>query len=132
MSSEQRLHVRVPCKVKVAYEFTSWKDQDLSTIHHPIYTETTDIAMAGLGIPQIVPIDHSLEKKLIQGKEKIKMSISLYENKPPLKVFARLVWVDLQKNVKEHSHRGGMAFIDISNDNYNNIKRFVNEHLEKN
>lgn len=130
MGLEKRKHPRIPCRFDVAYEFTSWKDVDLSRLDKPYHTESRDISIEGIGLADMEDIGVFLRRNLIRGRKKVKLSFRLREKESPIIVFARLTWVDTNRGIREMSHRGGLKFLDISTLSFRKIRQFIDSSAD--
>jgi hypothetical protein len=128
MSLCSRVFPRLDTDLSIGYEFVKWNFKDLGPIKNPVLTGCQDISASGIGLQHVPDISHSLEKKLISGKMKMKISLRLYQEYDPLFIFARLVWLN-RGGDSNSKVRSGLMFIDIDHNSFEMIKRYVEEHL---
>ncbi len=134
MGMERRRFPRVKADLKIAYEFVHWKDKNLINMIDPIYAKIFDISASGIGLFNLTGLNEKLLKLLEKGDKKIRLAIYLYENKPPLITFARLIWHnwDSFKNTEKNKlERYGFIFLDVTNSFFEEVKNFVDNHLKE-
>ena len=129
---EARQFPRINLKIKVAYEFVSWKENIIKELNNPKYTTSLNISSRGVKIANIPEIRTGIRKQLIKGKKKIKLAIYIYDDLPPVITFARLVWSDFDEKDKSSSKdiAAGLMFIDVSIEIFNEMEIFINKHLK--
>ena len=131
MGIENRRFPRIKADLKIAYEFVRWNDKNLIKMIEPIYAKIFDISASGIGLFNLTGLNEKLLKQLEKGDKKIRLAIYLYEDKLPLITFARLIWSNYKKDNDNKLERFGFVFLDVANSFFEEVKSFVDNHLEE-
>ena len=130
MGIEKRKFPRVKVDLEIGYEFVNWKDRNLNKMINPTFIKIFDISAGGIGLYNLPNLSEKLLKKLEKGKKKIRLAIYLYKDKPPLITFARLIWSNYKKEDKI-IERYGFVFLDVSTSFFEEVKSYVDKHLNQ-
>ena len=130
MGIEKRRFPRVKADLKIEYEFVNWKDRNLNKMKNPEFSRIFDISASGIGLYNLSGLSEKLLKHLEKGKKKIRLALYLNEDKPPLITFARLIWSNYQKDNNDLK-RYGFIFLDVSQPFFDEVKSYVDKHLDQ-
>lgn len=130
MGIEKRRFPRVKADLKIGYEFVSWKERNLSKMINPKFIKIYDISAGGIGLYNLSGLTEKLYKQLENGKKKIRLALFLEEAKPPLITFARLIWSSYKKDAG-NLERYGFIFLDVSQSFFEQVKDYVDKHLDQ-
>jgi c-di-GMP-binding flagellar brake protein YcgR len=130
MGIERRRFPRVKAELRIGYEFVSWRERNLNKMINPTFSKIFDISASGIGLYNLSGLTERLLKQLEKGKKKIRLALYLNEEKPPLFTFARLIWSNYQKDY-EGLKRYGFVFLDVSQPFFEEVKSYVDKHLDK-
>ena len=126
--TQNRLFPRIVKELEVSYEFVSWKETSLKKLSSPKRILCRDISATGIGLVHVPEVDPGTVKKLTAGTMKVRLALSL-DGRPPIHLFARLVWAETGPSGDDLIERAGFTFLDISKDNFHTIKEFVEKNL---
>lgn len=130
MGIEKRKFPRIKADLKIGYEFVSWKDKNISKMINPRFSRIFDISASGIGLYNLSDLTESLLKQLETGKKKIRLAVYLYNEKPPLITFARLIWSN-NKAKDNKLERYGFVFLDVSQSFFEEVKNYVDNRLNQ-
>ncbi len=130
MGIEKRRFLRVKADLKIGYEFVSWKEKNLNKMTNPRFSRIFDISASGIGLYNLSDLTENLLKQLEKGKKKVRLALYLNPEKLPLITFARLIWSNYQKD-KNTLERYGFVFLDVSQSFFEEVKNYVDKHLDQ-
>lgn len=122
---------RVDCELNVGYEFVKWSEQKLEIGRKQKMAKSYDISPSGIGLAGFDKIPKRIEKKLINGEQKLRLAIELYKDAPLLIIFARFVWNQDNDLLEINSQRCGCTFLDESMESYTMLHNFVQNIIKE-
>lgn len=129
---ELRKLKRLKTELKIGYEFVRWNEIRLDKLVKPQFALVHDISLQGIGLSNLPDIDETILKDLTSGKMKIRLGVFLKKNKNPLIIFARLIWINQNKKIRDKNDlRCGMIFIDLDKSTKKTLEEYINSHIQK-
>lgn len=125
MPDNKRLFPRARVNINVGFEFVKWNEKNLDRCKDAFEASIVDISAKGARLSALPDINKGLLKKLYSGKNKLRLSFSLFPDHHPINTFARLVWNQLPEGEGSDNKRYGFEFIDIPNNAFDEIRTFV-------
>lgn len=124
----KRLFERINVDLTVEFEFVNFKETHTDELDHPVKTKAVNISMAGIGVQEFPGLDPHMSAKLLKGEKKVRLGLQLYPDMPPVILFARMIWNETPNGHKLPTS-SGCAFIDVSEESYYLLKRYIEDSL---
>ncbi|HZK20189.1 MAG TPA: PilZ domain-containing protein [Treponemataceae bacterium] len=127
MKNSTRTFERIPCELRVRYEFVKWNVNNCTQVKSENVAHCIDISVAGVGLSTPIPLTRRLAAQLLKGVKKIRLSLILPDCDQPEVFFARLVWSANSDILPKN--RCGFKFIDISEKQFKRLQECINKSL---
>lgn len=125
----KRLFERINVDLPVEFEFVNFKETHTDELDHPLRTKAVNLSMAGIGVEEFPGLDSHMSSKLLKGEKKVRLGIRLYPDMPPVILFARMIWNEVANGHKPPTS-SGCAFIDVSEESFYLLKRYIEDAQE--
>lgn len=128
---ELREFKRLKTDLKIGYEFVKLNEIRLQKLKNPQFALVNDISKKGIGLNSVPDIRENILKDLTDGKLKIRLGIFLKKEDSPLIVFAKLIWINHKKEIRDDKDlRCGLIFVDLDSSTSKKINNYIKSHAE--
>ena len=109
------------------YEVVDWREKSVQPLDHPSEIAARDISASGMGLVGKPVFRRWTDRRLMDGRRKLRVSFRLPGVDTTLYAFARLIWRQKRRQTAEGVQRTGLQFVDVSRDFFETVKAWTEE-----
>ncbi len=117
----------MPFEGPVLYEVVDWREESVQPLKRPSEISAHDVSASGMGLVGKPAFRRWTDRRLMDGRRKLRVSFRLPGADMPLYDFARLIWRQSRRQTAEGVQRTGLQFVDVSREFFETLKAWAEE-----